>query len=247
MSISSVSGNSLWTQMQQFKSGQIKLQKEDLQQMQQQVEQTQTQSASPFGSLLEAFDQIDQNQDGISIDELESYASENGMPEGGDRPPQGPPPGPPPSMMGELRSQQSGGPGKMQKGVSKDELLDIQSQMENQGMEVPDKLSQLISNFDSLDTDQDGTVSIDEMLAAQETESESAISDSENSLEAQKLDFLELIKKYASENSAESSSESTAETNKEMTIKFMQAINQYTSFASYTKQFDTSSLFEINA
>lgn len=234
MSISSVSGNSVWTQMQQFKAGKSKLQKEDLQQLQQQAGQTQSQGASPFDSLLEAFDEIDKDQNGISIDELKSYASETGMPQGGQgMPPKGPPPGPPPSMMGELGAGQR--PGSMPESVTRDELLEIQSQMESQGMDVPEQLSQMISNFDSLDTDQDGKVSIDEMMAAREKET----ADQSKSVDEQKLEFLKLIEKYASEDSAASTSD-TADTGKDMAIRFMRAINQYTSFASYSRQSDAS-------
>ncbi|OGK05260.1 MAG: hypothetical protein A2W80_07025 [Candidatus Riflebacteria bacterium GWC2_50_8] len=247
MSVSSVSGNSVWTQMQQFRSGKTNLQKSDLEQMQQQAAQAQnqTQAASPFDALLEAFDDIDANQDGISIDELKSYASANGIPEGGPEGgsrPAGPPPGPPPSMAGEL-GQHQGGPGRMPESVTKDELLEIQSQMEAEGMEVPEQLSMMISDFDSLDTNQDGKVSIDEMLAAQEDESSAQATN----VETQKQDFLKLIEKYASEYSDESTSEESSDASKDLAIKFMRAINQYSSFASYSSQNQASSLFEINA
>lgn len=246
MSVSGVSGNSMWTQMQQFRSGKTNLQKSDLEQMQQTAPaQSQTQAVSPFDVLLEAFDDIDQNQDGISIDELKSYASENGMPEGGSAGggrPAGPPSGPPPSMAGEL-GPRPGGPGGMPEGVTKDELLEIQSQMEAEGMEVPEQISQMITDFDSLDTNQDGKVSIDEMLAAQEDESAT----SATKVETQKQDFLKLIEKYASEYSAESASDESSDESKDLAIKFMRAINQYSSFASYSKQDQASSLFEISA
>lgn len=245
MSISSISGNSTWTQIQQFQAGKTKLQKEDLQKMQEQVAatQTQSQSASPFEALLGAFDEIDKDQDGISIDELKSYASETAGTEGTERrPPKGPPPGPPPSMAGELgQSQAMGKSGGMPESVSKDELLEIQAQMESQGMEVPEKLSDLIAKFDSLDTDQDGKVSIEEMMAGEESESQTS-QNSESSVESQKLDFLKLIEKYASEDSADT--KATTDNSKDMAIKFMRAINQYSNFASYSKQTDASSMFE---
>lgn len=246
MSISSVSGNSAWTQIQQFQSGKTKLQKEDLQQLQQQTAPDQTQGASPFDELLAAFDEIDTNQDGISIDELQSYAAENGMAEGGRK---APPSGPPPSMMGELGQKPPqggpggpGGPGGMPESVSKEELMAIQSDMESQGMEVPEKLSELISNFDSLDTDQDGKVSIEEMMAGEEQEAESSET---ASVESQKLDFLKLIEKYASED--EESATTNTDESKDLAIKFMRAINQYSNFASYSSQNSGSSMFELAA
>jgi len=235
--------------MQQFQTGKAKLQKADLEQMLQQTtgtqSQSQTQKANPFDSMLSAFDEIDKNQDGISIDELESYASENGMVQGTGRPP-GPPPGPPPSMMSELGPKQ-GGAGKMSESVSKEELLNIKTQMESESMDVPEQLSNMISNFDSLDTNQDGKVSIDEMLAAQEDTS----SEKTDTVGAQKLDFLKLIEKYANEYSAESTSESTSDTSsdasKDLAIKFMHAMKQYNNFSSYSNQDMTSSLFKLDA
>ncbi len=246
MSISSVSGSSAWTKIQQFQTGKSKLQKEDLQQLQQlqqqQSEQT-AQTASPFDELLAAFDDIDQDQDGISLDELQSYAAQNGMPEGAKK---GPPPGPPPSMAGELGGAQMGGkapppPSEMPQSVSKDELMQVQADMESQGMDVPEKLTQMISDFDSLDTDKDGKVSIEEMMAAEQQESES----SEESSQPAKLDFLKLIEKLASEDS-ESTAKTTDES-KDMAIQFMRAINQYTNFASYSSQNSGMSLFEADA
>lgn len=249
MSVSSISGNSVWTQMQQFKAGKVNLQKSDLEKIQQQAaqEQSQTQSsqsANPFDALLAAFDEIDQDQNGISIDELKSYASENGMTAGGPGQggrPEGPPPGPPPSMMSELG--QANGAGGPPESVSKDELLEIQSQMEAEGMEVPEQLSQMISNFDSLDTNQDGKVSIDEMMASQESTSTSET----DAADGKKLDLLKLIEQYAQEYSAETSSDTSSEGSQDMAIRFMRAMNEYSRFTANSAQNMNSSLFEIDA
>ena len=249
MSVSSISGNSVWTQMQQFKAGKVNLQKSDLEKIQQQAtqEQSQTrsgQSANPFDALLAAFDEIDQDQNGISIDELKSYASENGMTAGGAGKggrPEGPPPGPPPSMMSELG--QANGAGGPPESVSKDELLEIQSQMEAEGMEVPEQLSQMISNFDSLDTNQDGKVSIDEMMASQESTSTSET----DAADGKKLDLLKLIEQYAQEYSAETSSDTSSEGSQDMAIRFMRAMNEYSRFTANSAQNMNSSLFEIDA
>lgn len=249
MSVSSISGNSVWTQMQQFKAGKVNLQKSDLEKIQQQAaqEQSQTQTsqaANPFDALLAAFDEIDQDQNGISIDELKSYASENGMTAGGPGQggrPEGPPPGPPPSMMSELG--QANGAGVPPESVSKDELLEIQSQMEAEGMEVPEQLSQMISNFDSLDTNQDGKVSIDEMMASQESTSTSET----DAADGKKLDLLKLIEQYAQEYSAETSSDTSSEGSQDMAIRFMRAMNEYSRFTANSAQNMNSSLFEIDA
>jgi len=245
MSVSGISGNSVWTQIQQFKAGKVNLQKSDLEKIQQQAaqEQSQTQSgqaANPFDTLLAAFDEIDQDQNGISIDELKSYASENGMTAGG--PGQGGrPEGPPPSMMSELG--QANGAGGSPESVSKDELLEIQSQMEAEGMEVPEQLSQMISNFDSLDTNQDGKVSIDEMMASQESSSTSET----DVADGKKLDLLKLIEQYAQEYSAETSSDSSSDVSQDMAIRFMRAMNEYSRFTASSAQNMNSSLFEIDA
>ena len=227
MSISSVSVNSMFAQMQQFKSGKTNLQKADLQKMQEQVGQTQTQGASPFDALLENFDKIDTNQDGISIDELKSFAKENGMPERAQKLPR--PSGPPPSMMSEL------GPMAKEKpeSVSKEDLLKLQSQLESQGTEVPSQLSQLIANFDSLDTNQDGKVSIEEAMATQKDASKNVKSSTENNT----LDFLKLLEKYSNESSASSIPEKTKDDSKDMAIQFMRAMKQYGNFSSYSNRY----------
>ncbi|MBU1106023.1 MAG: hypothetical protein KKB51_05085 [Candidatus Riflebacteria bacterium] len=241
MGISSVSGSSIWTQMQQFQSGKTNLQKEDLQQLTQQTQQTtpnQSQGTSPLDSLLAAFDKIDKNQDGISIDELKSFIAENGMPGNSQKTP---PSGPPPSIMVELKLQPMGGADKKTESISKEQLVEIQNQMESQGIEVPEKLSQMISNFDSLDANQDSKLSADEMMATNEQKTEGSANGLENKLQ----ELLKQIQKYTSDD-AQPSSRSASE-NKDMTIKFMRAINQYTNISSSSSQESNVPAFDMAA
>lgn len=180
MSIGSVSSyNSFRTQMRQFQTGQKNLQKTDLETIQAQKSESQSQGVDPFAAILEAFDEIDQNQDGISIDELQSYAEEKGVDVARQRPM-----GPPPSMAMELGGARQGRngppqgvppqgappsgppPGEGSSGITMEELTGIQSELEEQGLEVPDELASLISAFNSLDTNQDGEVTLEEMMAA---------------------------------------------------------------------------------
>ncbi|MEW6711822.1 MAG: hypothetical protein AB1403_18510, partial [Candidatus Riflebacteria bacterium] len=78
MSTGSVSNfNSLRTQMHQFQAGKKNLQKSDLEAMQAGMKNAPSGAADPFAAILDAYDQIDKNQDGISFDELQGYAEEN--------------------------------------------------------------------------------------------------------------------------------------------------------------------------
>jgi len=117
--------------------------------------------------------------------------------------------------------------------------------MEAEGMEVPEQLSQMISNFDSLDTNQDGKVSIDEMMASQETKGTSET----DAADGKKLDLLKLIEQYAQEYSTEtsSSSDSSSDAGQDMAIRFMRAMNEYSRFTASSAQNMNSSLFEIDA
>jgi len=238
MSLSSVSRSPIWTQLQQFQSGKTKLQKEDLQQLTQQTTQNQAQGTSPFDSLLDAFDEIDKNQDGISIDELKSYVAENGMPEGQQN---ASPSGSPLSIMVELKLQPMGESGKKPESISKEQLIEIQDQMESQGIEVPEELSQLISNFDSLDTNQDSKLSTDEMMASSEQKTVSSADSTENKLQ----ELLNQIEKSASKNTEPSSKISNE--SKDMTIKFMRAINQYANISSLSSQESNMPAFDMAA
>lgn len=107
MSIGGISGSryeSLRTQFESFRSGNSKLQKSDLEELQTALSSEGTSgSASNTGidELIENFSKIDTNGDGISSEELDSAAqsgvvSAPSRPEGGPGKMKGPPPGPPP-------------------------------------------------------------------------------------------------------------------------------------------------------
>lgn len=245
MSIGSVSSlNSFRTQMHQFQTGQKNLQKSDLETMQAQKSEAQSQGVDPFAAILEAFDEIDQNQDGISIDELQTYAEERGIDVEKQRPI-----GPPPSMAMELGGAQGtppqGGrppgpppgppPGEGASGITMEELAGIQSELEEQGMEVPDELASLISAFDSLDTNQDGEVTLQEMMAAiSGNESEEAVGSvaesdgSENgNLEGEAKDEVVDQALYEKINANASNNRPDGGT----AMRLMQAISQYAQFS----------------
>ena len=92
--------------MQSFKEGTSNISKDDLTAMQTDMESKGITTPEDLKAIIEAYDQIDANQDGMSFDELSSYASENGIelkgPFGDEPPP--PPPGggngPPPPGEG---------------------------------------------------------------------------------------------------------------------------------------------------
>ena len=143
-----------------------------------------------------------------------------GTPPQGGRPP-GPPPGPP--------------PGEGASGITMEELTGIQSELEEQGMEVPDELASLISAFDSLDTNQDGEVTLQEMMAAiSGNESEEAFGSvaetdgSENShLEGEARDEVVDQALYEKINANASNNRPDGGT----AMRLMQAISQYAQFS----------------
>lgn len=233
MNISSTCNfNSMRTQMQQFRSGEKNLQKADLEQIQSQMGSSPTTGAANlFSSALESFDQIDQNKDGISADELKAFTEENGI----EIPRK--PSGPPPSMMMELGGAMGGkkGPPPPPQSMSKDDLLEIQSQMEQQGVEVPDELSSLISSFDTLDTNQDGEISIDELLSSQKSSED--IKSTEKDENGDENGIAELLQRFADKGKTED----------DVSTKFLRAISQYANFSSNTSSNLSSSLFELSA
>lgn len=240
MSIGNVSSSSIWPQMQQFSSGKTKLQKADLEVMQQETTQSQSkaQAANPFGALLEMFDEIDQDKDGISIDELKNFVAKNSKAEPEKSM------GVPPSMTLELRfvntANGSGQQTGETDGITKDQLLEVKKQMEAQGMKVPSQLNQMISDFATFDANQDGKVGLEELMNAQK-ETESAKTDDP---QANKQQLLETIKKFADSlsknaNSVSASGSTTTEpptADQDMAIKFMRALKQYSNFSTNVSQ-----------
>jgi hypothetical protein len=96
-------------------------------------------ASSFLQSLAADYESVDTNGDGISADELQTYAKSKGL-----SLPQGPGRGAPPAL-------------------SKDELTKMRDEMAEQDSTSADGLSQVIANFDDADTDQDGAISMEEM------------------------------------------------------------------------------------
>jgi Ca2+-binding EF-hand superfamily protein len=131
---------------QMTRSGKANITQDDLSQMESQME-TLGMDVPDFLSQIQAnFDKIDVNGDGISSDELQTYAKANGLKLPGQNSASGMNGGTPPVM-------------------SKDDLTKMRDEMSANGDSAADGITQLIDNFDSADTDQDGMVSFDEAQA----------------------------------------------------------------------------------
>ena len=173
MSIQSLAGSGMnrgmqrmHQQMQQFKSGQVNIQKSDVQDLQSKLEARGSPKADKLNALLESFDDIDKNDDGISIDELKSFIAENApkAQKGSEQRPPGPPPGmfiiglKPGGMEQAPRQDPSQG------GITKEALTELKDTLEKQGIQVPEGLTEMIDAFDSIDADKSGQVNIEELM-----------------------------------------------------------------------------------
>lgn len=78
-------------QMQQFQSGEVNLSKEDLVEMQEQMATTGAPegASDDLSAILEAYDDIDTNADGISVDEMNAFTQSTGISFGPGEPPPG--------------------------------------------------------------------------------------------------------------------------------------------------------------
>ncbi|RCK79644.1 MAG: hypothetical protein OZSIB_4116 [Candidatus Ozemobacter sibiricus] len=168
----------LQERIQAFKQGTGTLQKADLVDLKTGVEAVAPQAGRPLQAILDAFDRIDQNQDGISAQELAQFAGAKAPPA---RP--GPADGPPPRGVGGgglpvmvvMMSQGGASPtvatgtpqgGGEPKAVSKEDLLNLKDLLEKAGLNVPEELQTLIDSFDRLDADRSGTLSLPEVREA---------------------------------------------------------------------------------
>lgn len=153
MSISSTSlgGGSGWAMsaMRQRKQP-PDMTKDQLTQIEQKMKANGKNTAN-LDKMISNFDQLDANQDGkVGMDELKAGAEKLGI----ELPPE--------------RPAGMGGPPPKMPDLSKDQLTDIISNLKADGKDTSN-LEKLVTNFDQLDTDQDGTVSMDEIQAGAKT------------------------------------------------------------------------------
>lgn len=117
MGIQSSGMNSIHQMMQDFRAGNTNLSKEDLAAIQEDMKAHGMEVPEDHSTLIDSFDEIDQNGDGISLDEMQSYGQSIGMTFGLGEPPPGlmsndgpppgkPPGGPPPSMQGSTQEEE---------------------------------------------------------------------------------------------------------------------------------------------
>ncbi len=100
-------------------------------------------SAEFFKTLSDNYDQVDINGDGISMDEMQSYAKANGL-----------------SMPKPPRGEHNG-----PQAMSKDQLIEMLDKIAENGSNDTSALSQIVDNFDAADSNGDGQLSIDEVQA----------------------------------------------------------------------------------
>jgi Ca2+-binding EF-hand superfamily protein len=197
MSIGGISSSNLslmQQQIQSFRSGKTNIQKEDLEKLQSQTGGVQNSGTDPFSALLENFDQIDTNGDGISFEELTGH-----------RPP---PDGPGKEIFEKMKSGQ---------GVSREELEAALSDMKSGGKKVSGKFSEMLSSFDSLDTNKDGQVTKEEMMAKMQGE-RAAFS---MQMPTSETDIIEIFENYLNNKDKDESSNNL----------FKSQIQQYSNFS----------------
>jgi Ca2+-binding EF-hand superfamily protein len=181
MALSGISGfNPMMEQFKAFQAGQANIQKADLQALKGSLGAGNSRAARGIDSLLESFDQIDINKDGISFQELLNSAQVEGAPRVTRDPGSGKVEekacevcrecgkcGHGAGMRAEGAGRLRGGhPGLMNPEdlppVSKQDFLAYQDKLQKEGKEVPPELTLLIQSFEAMDADQDGRVAFGE-------------------------------------------------------------------------------------
>lgn len=170
-------------QMQNFKTGKANIQKEELEKLQSQMGGVQKQTSNMFSSLLESFEEVDVNGDGLSFEELKEFGKTQGN-EGNSRP---------------KHPRSSGGDGselfeKLEAGdsISLSELEGVQQEMKAGGQKPPRAIEDMISSFDALDTNQDGEVSMSEIMANMQQERETF----EAQASSNKVNVIDIFNKF---------------------------------------------------
>lgn len=156
MSIGSVSSSdirSLQDRFRQFQSGQTNLQKTDLTKLKDTLSSAGHPAAEDVGSVLQQFDRIDTNKDGMSIGELDAYSKSQG------------------AQKSERKSESSR---SITINISPVFLDGAQPSASNnasagqgsQGAQESSGMSELESLLKSLDSNKDGKISLEELMSA---------------------------------------------------------------------------------
>lgn len=184
--------NSIRQQFQMFKSGKVNIQKADLTALKSSLGTSASKASTGIDALLGSFDQIDTNKDGISFQELKGavQSAGGGGGSGGADSVQGASGGKQcvqcrgcgkcssgltvdPSQASALQAMQIGGTqslektqphggGKNLRPVTIDDLTAYQAQLTKDGKAVPKELTELITNFETIDANKDGKVNFGE-------------------------------------------------------------------------------------
>jgi len=276
--ISSSDVGSLRDRFQQFQSGQTKLQKEDLVELKDKLASANDPAASGVDSLMKAFDKIDTNSDGMSVEELDAYSKATGSQAtagnstpaarsitinisplalggneeagagrprgpGGPGGAGGPPPagGSPPANQ-DVQEALSAQSEQESSGITTGLLVNIKVQLHNSGQQIPSEASDAATALSNLDTDQDGKISVEELMNALKNQDTAAEGDEKTS---DTTDLKALLKKaiaaVGKNQGADSSAASaTSAGGSGETVK--NNISKYTMTASMTYERQESSL-----
>jgi len=128
-----------------FRNGQGTISEDDLDQITSQMESSGMKVPDLLQKMQSNFKSIDTNGNGISYDELQTYAKANGL-----SLPKGPP-----------RGDGQDGPQAM----TKDDLVKMRDKIAATDSKAADGITQVIDQFDAADTNKDGKVDGDEMQA----------------------------------------------------------------------------------
>lgn len=223
MSIGGISGSgvsSLSDRFQQFQSGQANLQKKDLTELKDKLSSAGHPAAEDVDTVLQKFDRIDTNRDGMSVDELDAWSENQGSEESArqSRPSRSITINISPIVLDGAQPPAAGGAGAAQ-GSS--------------GM------SDLESLLQSLDTNKDGQISLEELMSALKGPGEKAESGSGSSEKPDLKKLLENAFAAAEENPGKAAGPASAGIDAGNASK---NIGKYTAFSSTSVSIRQSSL-----
>jgi Ca2+-binding EF-hand superfamily protein len=134
------------SRFQQFEQGEANLSKEDLTQIQSQSKSAKSSKTDPLQTLISNFDKIDLDGNGMSLEELQTYAASNDLNLAATGKPAHRPGGRPPEP----------------KDLSEDDLNQMISEITLKNGQAPTELQAMLDSFSTVDVDQDGMISSDE-------------------------------------------------------------------------------------